>query len=367
MRVDAVLGVSMTAASVGLVLVKGRNGDGATLAHDTIDLRAYDESDVCDEVVSAVAHLGQTAARSGHTLRSVGVTWSDYAEREAAEVVNSLSESGFGRTGPIRLPQATEALARGIADAVGFDTTVICVIEPEMVVALTVRPGAGPVRSTVNHLVDSHETLSGWLHQVFAAADERPDALVVVGSAGDLSAVMPKLERALGVPVFTPAEAKLALARGAALVAARRGRFMFDDETPERRKRWTSATLAPIAMLAGGVVTFVVSISLAVSMQLIPHRQPATTGVPPAPSAQLVEPASVDPPAQQPPTPESAVEPGADQSPAAVPASEEVPAAAPVAPPPAEVPSDQPAGEIPDQAGMSAGDQPPDLAPVLTP
>jgi hypothetical protein len=364
--VDAVLGVSMTGSNVGLVLVEGRDGDGASLAYDTIDLRAYDSHDVCDEVVAAVAHLAATAARTRHELRSIGVTWSDYAEREAFEVVQSLSESGFGSATPVRLPHATEALARGIADVVGFDSTVVCVIEPEMVIALTARPGGRPIRSAVNHLIDGDETLSGWLGEVFAAADRRPDALVVVGSAGDLTAVMTKLERALGVPVFTPAEAELALARGAAMASARRGRFMVTESgVAARRKRWTAATFAPVAMLAGGAATFVVSTSLAISMQLMPRQEPvppdtrpavnvtgasvavpdsAPVAIPPTPAAQLVESKPVEPPVHHPQTPESAAEPRVDQAPAAEPAHEEAPGL-PVAPP--DVPAHEESPALP--------------------
>lgn len=396
---DAVLGVSMTASSVGLVLVEGRDGDGTTLAHDMIDLRAYDERDVCDEVVSAVAHLNATAAGSGHELRAIGVTWSDYAEREASQVMKSLAESGFGSVVPVRLQQATAALARGIADVVGFTSTVVCVIEPEMVIALTVRPGDGPVRRAVNHLVDGDDTLSSWLSEVFATAARRPDAVVVAGSAGDLTGVMPKLERALGVPVFTPAEAELALARGAALSSARRGRFMFGGATATRRKRWTAATFAPMAMLACGVVTLVVSTSVVVSMQLVTRQEPAPpstrqtvnvsgvsaavpapapVAIPSEPPTQLVEP--VEPAVQEPPAPVFGAEPSVDQAPAGVPAQEEapgMPVAPPVGPPPAEVPA-APAGQedpaaasepIPDQAGVAEPSQqsahPPDQ-PVPT-
>ncbi|ORA28755.1 DUF7159 family protein [Mycobacterium aquaticum] len=417
---DAVLGVSMTGSSVGLVLVEGRDGDGTTLAHDTIDLRAYDERDVCDEVVSAVVQLDEMAAGSGHELRSVGVTWNDYAEREASQVMRTLPESGFPGVVPVRLPQATEALARGIADVVGFDSTVVCVIEPEMVIALTVRPGGGPVRSAVNHLVDGDEALSDWLREVFATTASRPDAVVVVGSAGDLTGVMPRLERTLRVPVFTPAEAELALARGAALSSARRGRFMFDGGPAMRRKRWSAATFAPVAMLAGGVVTFVVSTSVAVSMQLVTGQEPAppitrpavnvsgasvavTTpprvAVAPEPPAQLVESAPAQPAAPQLQAPEFVAEPSVDQAPAGLPAPQEVPGQVPDVPaappdglPPAEIPAAPGAQEdpatklplrmrilgrlgrlhpapdvatepIPDQAGVPAPGQPPAPAP----
>jgi hypothetical protein len=385
--VDAVLGVSMTGSSVGLVLVEGRDGDGTTLARDMIDLRSYDERDVGDEVVSAVAQLDGMAAGSGHELRSVGVTWSDYAEREASQVMKSLADSGFSSVVPVRLPQATQALARGIADVVGFDSTVVCVVEPEMAIALTVRAGDGPVRSAVNHLVDGDESLSAWLGELFATADRRPDAVVMVGSAGDLTGVMAKLERLLGVPVFTPAEAELALARGAALSSARRGRFMFDGAPATRRKRWTTATFAPVAVLAGGVVTFVVATSVAVSMQLVTRQEPAPPSTGPAvnvsgasvavpapapvaipseqpeqpePPAGLVESAPVEPAVSEPPV--FVTEPSVDQAPADVPtpASEEAPG---VPASSAEPQPDIASEPIPDQAGVAEPDQPPSPEP----
>ncbi len=121
---------------------------------------------------------------------------------------------------PVRLPEATEALAWGIAEVIGYETTAVCVIEPETVIALIVHSGEGAVQTAVNHAIDSEEQLIRWLSAVFTRADWQPEALVVVGSGGDLDALMPRLEDVLSVPVFAPAEAELALARGAALASA---------------------------------------------------------------------------------------------------------------------------------------------------
>ena len=100
-------------------------------------------------------------------------------------------------------------------------------IEPEAVIALIVHTREGAVQTAVNHAIDSEEHLLRWLSAVFSRADWRPEALVVVGSGGDLEPLMPRLEDVLSVPVFAPAEAGLALARGAALASARNAEFVF--------------------------------------------------------------------------------------------------------------------------------------------
>ena len=121
---------------------------------------------------------------------------------------------------PVRLPEATEALAWGVAEVIGHDITAVCVIEPETVIALIVHTREGAVQTAINHAITTQEALIRWLSTVFTRADWQPEALVVVGTGGDFGALMPRLEHALSVPVFAPAEAELALARGAALASA---------------------------------------------------------------------------------------------------------------------------------------------------
>ena len=171
------------------------------------------------------------AAARGHRLHSIGVTWSDDADTEASLLLRSLTDSGFDNVVPVRLPEATEALAWGIAEVIGHETTAVCVIEPETVIALIVHTREGAVQTAVNHAIDTEEHLIRWLSAVFTRADWRPEALVVVGSGGDLEALMPRLEDVLSVPVFAPAEAELALARGAALASAHNSEFAFVDDT----------------------------------------------------------------------------------------------------------------------------------------
>ncbi len=214
------------------------------------------------------------AATRGQRLHSIGVTWSEDADLEASLLLKSLTESGFDNVVPIRLPEATEALAWGIAEVIGHDVTAVCVIEPETVILLVVHSGEGAVQTAVNHSIDTEKALLRWVSTVFTRADWRPQALVVVGSGGDLDALMPRLENILGVPVYAPAEAELALARGAALASAHNSEY-FDVQRPAKpaaRERKRLAHTGPLAMLVAGAVTFVVSASAAISLELTPER-----------------------------------------------------------------------------------------------
>ncbi len=344
MQVDAVLGLSMTPTSVGLVLVEGQEADGATMDGDAFDVR-LGAIHTSEQAAAAVLRTKALAAARGHRLHSIGVTWSEDSDAEASLLMRSLSESGFENVVPVRMPEATQALARGIANVIGFDTTAVCVIEPDTVIALIVNTRDGAVHTALNHAIDSDEGLIGWLSTVFARADWQPEALVVVGSAGGFDSILLPLEEALSVPVFAPEEAQLALARGAALASAHsvelplhldddavtafaaRGALAGPRHGAPSRSRL--AHLAPATMLVAGVLTFVVSVSLAVSLQLSPRADIEVAS--PAPAA-------VDRP--QPPAAVRAVAP-ALPAPAAIPPAPEAPpvdVAAPVEVVPAETP-----------------------------
>src|SRR4029453_7234665 len=134
MYVDAVLGLSVTPSAVGLVLVEGQDADGATMDRDAFPVRTRGRSSpyqTCEKAAAAVLRTEAIAATRGHRLHSIGVTWSDDANTEASLLLKSLTESGFENVVPVRLPEATEALARGIAEVIGYGTTAVCVLEPE--------------------------------------------------------------------------------------------------------------------------------------------------------------------------------------------------------------------------------------------
>ncbi|WP_217158625.1 DUF7159 family protein [[Mycobacterium] fortunisiensis] len=275
-HVEAVLGVSMTPSTVGLVLVEGHDADGATVEHDAFDIRGHSSSgtdEICNQVVAAVQRTEKSAAEQGLQLSTIGVTWGSGVGAEAAVLLKKLTDAGFGDVVPVRLPQATDALARRVAGIVGFDTTGVCVLEPDVVQAMTVG-AQDPIQTSVSRGIETVGGLTEWLSGIFDNAEPRPDALVVVGSAVDLDAVLPKLEQALSVPVFTPAEPGLPLARGAALASAQRGLRTFTDQgAASDGRRWPPAQLTPLAVLVGGVLAFAVSLCVAVGQQLLPGSE----------------------------------------------------------------------------------------------
>ncbi|MCP9275065.1 DUF7159 family protein [Mycolicibacterium arenosum] len=332
---DAVLGLSMTPTSVGLVLVEGHEADGATMDRDAFEVRTGARH-TSEQAAEAVRRTEAQAADRGVRLHSIGVTWSEDADDQASALMRSLSESGFDNVVAIRMPEATEALARGIADVIGYQTTAVCVIEPDTVIALVVHAGeGGAVQTVVNHAIDTDASLISWLSSVFAKADWQPEALVVVGSAGGFDEFIPLLEDALSVPVFSPEEAELALARGAALASTSTLDVSFDDfavapREPAQRRSVADRRLSPqtgaVALLVAGVVTFVVSVSVAVSLQFSPREEPA--GVSPAGAV-------AEPPVARPSPP--AAPPRAVSTPPAAPVLPSPPPEAPplpVAPPP---------------------------------
>lgn len=279
---DAVLGLSMTPRSLSVVVVGGDQRDGSR--NDAFEV-AVDGSDGRSATERATAAVEAIVASRGERLKSIGVTWSDDADVEASLLMQSLTESGFGNVVPIRLPEATEALARGMADVIGYRTSAVCVIEPDTAIALIVHTDDGAVQTAINHTIDSDESLIGWLSTVFARADWQPEALVVVGSAGGFDAVLPRLEEALSVPVFAPAEAPLALARGAALASTHNAGLpldsspLFSSAANGRHPAADAPRLTPARALTGllvaGVVTFVASASVAVAVELSPRPQAA--------------------------------------------------------------------------------------------
>lgn len=269
----------MTPRSLSVVVVGsgGAPADGGSEAFEV----AVVGSDVRAATERATAAVEAIAASRGQRLKSIGITWSEDTDAEASMLMESLTESGFDNVVPIRLPEATEALARGMADVIGYRTTAVCVIEPDTAIALVVHTGDGAVQTAINHTIDSDESLIGWLSTVFARADWQPEALVIVGSAGGFEAVLPRLEDALSVPIFAPAEAPLALARGAALASTRSAGLPLDPSPlfssgAAGRHAAEESRLSPSRVLAGllaaGVVTFVASASIAVAVGLSPQQ-----------------------------------------------------------------------------------------------
>jgi hypothetical protein len=398
--VDAVLGLSMTPTSVGLVLVEGQDGDGATMDRNAFDVQVG-ALPTSEQATAAVLRTEALAANRGLRLHSIGVTWSEDADAEASLLIRSLSESGFDNVVAIRLPEATEALARGMAEVIGYGTTAVCVIEPESVIALIVNTSDGAVQTAFNHAIDSADSLISWLSTVFTMADWQPEALVLVGSVGGFESILPHLEEALSVPVFAPEEADLALARGAALASAQTIElpvidlahefdYRFDGgravaggrHRPGRERRAPSSQAGAATVLVAGVLTFVVSVSIAVSLELSPRREAVPRASVPAasvaepPAAVKAVPPAMPPPLRVPHSPVVAAPPPPVEAPVVEaapppPPQEQSPAEAPYVDqaqvaetltPPADVPVQDPALATPPPASL---EPPPGTVPAI--
>ncbi|MGY4709376.1 DUF7159 family protein [Mycolicibacterium sp. CBM1] len=331
---DTVLGLSMTPTTVGLVLVEGDGIDGATKHHDAFEVRRGGFSPVTTSEFVAEALSRTQAIAGGQRLQSIGVTWSDDASLEASLLLDSLADSGFRNVVPIRLPEATEAFARGIGAVIGSEVTAVCVVEPEAVVALVVDSGQEAVQTAVNYDLQTEQDLIAWLSDLLARPGWQPDGLVLLGSGDEFDVMARELEQILGILVLAPAEAELALARGAALASVNSVGLLDDpffavSAVAPAPRRASAAQRAPMALLVGGVVAFVVSSSVAVGLELVPerttptvHRDVVNTAETPAlkpaavpPAAPPVEAFPVPPPEQslQAPPPESLPEPAPEQ------------------------------------------------------
>jgi len=344
--VQTVLGLSVTATNVQTVLVEGCDADGITLEHDAFDVFSGAESPIhaSEQVAEAVLSIAEA---DGHQLHKIGVTWSEDADLEASLVLDSLAVRGFHNVVPVRLPQAAEALARSIGRVIGYQRTAVCVVEPDAMVLALVDTLDGEVESLVNPSVGDDRQLLDWIASVFAGEAWHPEGLFIVGSVGlfGRAGLAAWLEQGLGVPVFDPPEAELALAHGAALASAHNPAGELDlwygDTDPWARSTAPDprrAMRGPALLLAGGAVALVVSTALAITPHTLPDRAVVTAALtqarvdPPAPAA--VAPT----PAEAPPAPEGP--PEAADVPEQV-ATDEVPAEAPA--PAVEAPPIDPA------------------------
>ncbi|ORB28832.1 DUF7159 family protein [Mycolicibacterium parafortuitum] len=351
---DLVLGLSMASSSVRWVLV-----DGATTGESLIVERG---ATTVDDQFDAAALVDRLLERSVH---AVGLTWDIAAEDTVSAVWQAFTDRGVENVIAVSDVEAAEALARGIADIAGCERLVVCVAEPGSSLLATVTPDG----VTADHVDSAALTDLGAL---------APDVVFVLGS-GDVSGVMAALEQEIEAPVHSADEAHLALARGAALASASAVSILDAQDTPAARRLTPTATLASV--LAAAVVTFVVSLSVAIGMTLTPERpapqmaravsEPAAE---PAPSTSTPKPAKAAPrepeavPAPPPPVAEPvAVEmplapaPVVPQAPA--PVYEEPLAPAPVIPPAPEYVPPAPAYVPP--APVAPAYVPPAQVPVI--
>ncbi len=310
----------MTPTTVGWVMADGRFDDCPTVSGDEFGITrgdaGLDAANMAAAVSAVAARVRTVLAGRGDRLHGVGVTWSDDAAVGAALVLESLADAGFDNVVPVRFSQAAATLTSGIA--LGGERTAVCVIEPGL--ATLVVEGSGDEDSIVAACpVGSTDDVIGWLAEAFGSVPWRPAVLMVAGSMRGMDRLGRRLESKLSVPVFVQAGAQQALARGAALALAPHADLAVGTPAgaqpgPTRARSLSYA--GALAMLAGGAVTFVASLSAALSLQLGPtkevrevrpteHVTVARVAVPAPPSAApvLPPPAAPAPPVELPEEP----------------------------------------------------------------
>lgn len=247
---DVVLGLSMTSLAVRWVLVEGTTGEGATVDRGSIpaDTEEFD----ADALISAL--LNKAGAEGFH---AIGLTWTGAAEATASAVWQALTDRCVENVISVSDLEAAEALACGIAGIAGYERVVVCIVEPGTAVVAAVTPdGVNADRVDPADVGD----VDGWA----------PEAVFAVGS-GDVDGLVAVLERRTQVPVISADEADMALARGSALASAGAVSLLETPTLPAQRQTSPPKKLASV--LAAAVVTFVVSLSVA----LVPHSEAPRT------------------------------------------------------------------------------------------
>jgi hypothetical protein len=217
--VQTVLGLSMTASSVGWVLLDGQGLNAATLDHDAFDVQSSTDGDASDTSQHTAAARGaqSIATTSGHKVGSVRVTWTEDVEGAATTLLKSLADLGFDNVHAISLSKATQTWGIEIGRQNELTKSGLCILEPNAATVMIVATGAGSVRTAVTDTRETAQDLIDWLRTVFGRAGWMPERLYVLGALDDLDKVLEPIADALPIPVSDSADIQLALARGAAL------------------------------------------------------------------------------------------------------------------------------------------------------
>ncbi|MGV0853176.1 DUF7159 family protein [Mycolicibacterium phlei] len=428
---DIVLGVSMTPTTVRMVLVEGEKADGATVDHDVFDITGGEGSatSAATAVVDAVLGTKESAETGGHSLKAVGVTWSDHAE--AAQLRDALAARGIDDVLLVSDGHAAAALAQAVGRAMDYATTALLFIDRDTATLSVVRTDDGSVVKVLSRTLHSSDAMAVLADMAAAvdAQDVAPEVMFVVGSGVDVSAVKSHLEHLVSVPVRAPDEPEMALARGAALAAANAPAFEAStvglaysqdpdgptagspyavglaaaetqlapvdapmaysevdepqtDLTPapgEDRKPFLLVGSAMASIFVVGVVALVISLAVSIRPTADQRPSPGQSAIvpssvapaPPAPSPKPVE--QAQPAAPPPPTTAETIKapvPVVQQQPApqAPPRTVYVEAPAPAAPAPApEAPPPAPAAPPPAPAPVAPAPVPVFVPPVVAP
>ena len=220
---DVVLGLSMTATTVRVVLVEGERADGVTIeneAFNTVAPEGVPKPSASEQISNAILATRQNAGSIGHHLVVSGVAWEDAAQQAALR--DSMIARGLDDVVLISEQSAAGALAQTIGCALGYDTTAVLLIKFDTAMLSIVNSADGSITDGLTHNFDGAKLVDVLPDIVTSLEtnDPHPQGLVIVGSCVGVGAVKSRLESLVAVPVIVPEEPDLGLARGAALAAA---------------------------------------------------------------------------------------------------------------------------------------------------
>lgn len=225
---EIVLGVSMTPTAVRMVLVEGDNADGVTVDRNSVDIAGGPASlgaGPAEHVIAAILGTRESAAESGHHLKSIGVAWTDRAA--AARLSQILRAHGIDDVVLVSELHSASALAQAIGHAIGYASIALLFLERATATLAVVRTLDGAVirvdsrsLNTVDAVAELRQMVAG-----LRTATEPPEAVFMVGSGVDIAALRPAIAASTNLPVHAPDDGELALARGAALASAAAPRY----------------------------------------------------------------------------------------------------------------------------------------------
>lgn len=218
----------MSPRLVRLLLVEGGDRSGAVLDRDEFEVTqagGVAAASMSEHVVGVVLGTQAVAAARGHSVGSVGITWTRDLDTEGWLVLEALTSLGINHAVAVPMLDAAEALACMLAEQVGGRRIASLIVESDSAVASTVSSGSDGVSTVISQVYRgrfaSGESLGNLVESMISNLLDEPEALFLADSSGDVDWIAGQLDGVSHLPVIG-AEAEFGLARGAAIAARRR-------------------------------------------------------------------------------------------------------------------------------------------------
>ena len=196
---EIVLGVSMTPATVRMVVVEGEKADGVIVDHEVFDIAASDDEQLdgsSDQVIAAILGTCESAAEGGHHLISTGVTWSD--RTQAAILRHELAALNIEDVTFVSELHAAEALAQAVCGAAGYERCALMFVESDTATLSVVESANGSIIKVQSQGLEGADAVAE-LAAMVAGLEElqpQPQGLFLVGSGVNVRALKPRIEMA---------------------------------------------------------------------------------------------------------------------------------------------------------------------------